>query len=140
MVFQRNIIRSFTYSSLKPRLAWLYPSLTCLKPDLAWLYPGLTSLKPGPAWLYPGLTSLKPGLAECVTSYGFDCNFRTHKLQFLTPPLFVCNEDERVLQRQAAARACPYCGGMIQAVDLESQWRLCFVPLSFKKKKTWSRK
>ncbi|XP_033516416.1 uncharacterized protein [Nicotiana tomentosiformis] len=51
--------------------------------------------------------------------------------------VFVCDEDERFLQRQAAAGACPYCGGMIQAVDLESQWRLCFVPLSFKKKRKY---
>ncbi|KAL5559391.1 hypothetical protein UlMin_035602 [Ulmus minor] len=49
--------------------------------------------------------------------------------------VFVCDEDERVLSRQAAPGACPYCGGMIQAMDVESQWRLCFVPLYWRTKR-----
>ncbi|KAL3844328.1 hypothetical protein ACJIZ3_001731 [Penstemon smallii] len=49
--------------------------------------------------------------------------------------VFVCDEDERVIGRQAAPGACPYCGGMVQAMDVQSQWRFCFVPLYFKNKR-----
>ncbi|KAI4379743.1 hypothetical protein MLD38_005998 [Melastoma candidum] len=45
--------------------------------------------------------------------------------------VFVCDKDERVLSRQVAPGSCPYCGGMVQAVDVEKQWRLCFLPLYF---------
>ncbi|XP_060192813.1 uncharacterized protein LOC132622255 [Lycium barbarum] len=51
--------------------------------------------------------------------------------------VFVCDEDERVLQRQGAPGACPYCGGMVQALDAESQWRFCFLPLYFKTKRRY---
>jgi hypothetical protein len=48
---------------------------------------------------------------------------------------FVCDEDERVVSTQVAPGACPYCGGMVQAMDVQSQWRLCFVPLYFRNKR-----
>ncbi|KAL1346738.1 hypothetical protein AAHE18_08G207800 [Arachis hypogaea] len=48
--------------------------------------------------------------------------------------VFVCDEDERVVSRHPAAGSCPYCGGMIQAMDVESQWRFCFVPFYLKTK------
>ncbi|MBA0622543.1 hypothetical protein Godav_008075 [Gossypium davidsonii] len=50
--------------------------------------------------------------------------------------VFVCDEDERVISRQPAPGACPYCGGMVQAMDVESQWRFCFLPLYFKTKRS----
>ncbi|KAG6387872.1 hypothetical protein SASPL_153067 [Salvia splendens] len=46
--------------------------------------------------------------------------------------VFVCDEDERVIGRPAA---CLYCGGMVQALDVQSNWRFCFVPLYFKTKR-----
>ncbi|XWS26102.1 hypothetical protein CRYUN_Cryun26dG0001900 [Craigia yunnanensis] len=49
--------------------------------------------------------------------------------------VFVCDEDERVIARQPASGACPYCGGMVQAMDVESQWRFCFLPLYFRTKR-----
>ncbi|KAK9097476.1 hypothetical protein Sjap_022973 [Stephania japonica] len=51
--------------------------------------------------------------------------------------VFLCDEEETELGRQAAPGACPYCGGMVQAVDTESQWRLCFLPLCFKRKRKY---
>ncbi|XP_010315727.1 uncharacterized protein [Solanum lycopersicum] len=51
--------------------------------------------------------------------------------------VFVCDEDERVVRREKAKGVCPYCGGMIQAVDVESQWRLFFIPISFKTKRKY---
>ncbi|KAG5548264.1 hypothetical protein RHGRI_013835 [Rhododendron griersonianum] len=44
--------------------------------------------------------------------------------------VFVCDEDERVVGRQPAPGACPYCGGMIQAMDVESQWRFAILVIS----------
>ncbi|KHN16457.1 hypothetical protein D0Y65_014040, partial [Glycine soja] len=41
----------------------------------------------------------------------------------------------RVVSRQPAPGACPYCGGMIQAMDFESQWSFCFLPLYSKTKR-----
>ncbi|WOG89097.1 hypothetical protein DCAR_0208333 [Daucus carota subsp. sativus] len=49
--------------------------------------------------------------------------------------VFVCDKDERVVGRQVAPGSCPYCGGVIQAMDIQSSWRLCFVPLSFNNKR-----
>ncbi|CAN1140496.1 hypothetical protein LINPERPRIM_LOCUS24870 [Linum perenne] len=49
--------------------------------------------------------------------------------------VFVCDEEERVISRQQAPGACPYCGGIVQAMDIESQWRFCFLPLYFKTKR-----
>ncbi|KAK9210757.1 hypothetical protein WN943_000130 [Citrus x changshan-huyou] len=47
----------------------------------------------------------------------------------------VCDEDERVLGTQTAPGACPFCGGMIRAMDVQSEWRFCFLPLYFKTKR-----
>ncbi|KAM5565392.1 hypothetical protein ABKV19_019415 [Rosa sericea] len=49
--------------------------------------------------------------------------------------VFVCDEDETVLSRQPAPGACPYCGGLIQAMDVEKQWRFCFFPLYWRTKR-----
>ncbi|WOH01246.1 hypothetical protein DCAR_0520628 [Daucus carota subsp. sativus] len=42
--------------------------------------------------------------------------------------LYVCDEEERELGRQQASGACPYCGGKVEAIDVESKWRFCFLP------------
>ncbi|XXG71034.1 hypothetical protein AAC387_Pa07g0378 [Persea americana] len=44
----------------------------------------------------------------------------------------VCNEEKKEIGRQKAPGECPYCGGPVESMDVESQWRLCFLPLSFK--------
>lgn len=49
--------------------------------------------------------------------------------------VFVCDEEERVLGSQQAPGSCPYCGGVVMATDVESAWRLCFLPLFFKAKR-----
>ncbi|MFS8030378.1 hypothetical protein Hanom_Chr17g01533311 [Helianthus anomalus] len=51
--------------------------------------------------------------------------------------VFVCDEDERVVGQQQAPGSCPYCGGLIKAMDVESQWRLCFLPLYYKNKRKY---
>ncbi|KAI3443401.1 hypothetical protein Pfo_000066 [Paulownia fortunei] len=44
----------------------------------------------------------------------------------------VCGDkEEKELGRQAAAGACPCCGGKVAAVDVERKCRLCFLPLGF---------
>ncbi|XP_062108017.1 uncharacterized protein LOC133818922 [Humulus lupulus] len=50
---------------------------------------------------------------------------------------FVCVSDvnERVLSSQTVPGNCPFCGGMIRALDVQSQWRLCFIPLFWKTKR-----
>nr|DAD45879.1 TPA_asm: hypothetical protein HUJ06_004109 [Nelumbo nucifera] len=45
--------------------------------------------------------------------------------------LVVCGKQETVLGKQRASGACPYCGGIVQAVDVESRYSFCFVPLWF---------
>ncbi|PKI52623.1 hypothetical protein CRG98_026963 [Punica granatum] len=47
-----------------------------------------------------------------------------------------CEEEEREIGRQQASGACPHCGGKVQAVDVETHWRFCFLPVcfSFKRK------
>ncbi|MQL90979.1 hypothetical protein Taro_023584 [Colocasia esculenta] len=49
--------------------------------------------------------------------------------------VFVCDEEETVLGSQPAPGCCPYCGGMVVATDVESQWRFCFLPLCFRSKR-----
>ncbi|XP_058114351.1 uncharacterized protein LOC131257586 [Magnolia sinica] len=51
--------------------------------------------------------------------------------------VFVCDEEERVLGTQPAPGSCPYCGGLVQAMDVESQWTFCFLPLCFKTKRKY---
>ncbi|KAK3011852.1 hypothetical protein RJ639_010448 [Escallonia herrerae] len=47
------------------------------------------------------------------------------------------NKDERVLGRQPAPGACPYCGGGVQAMDVEKRWTFCFLPLYFNTKRKY---
>lgn len=48
-----------------------------------------------------------------------------------------CEEEEREIGRQQASGSCPYCGGKVQAVDVESHWRFCFLPLCFTVKRKY---
>ncbi|XP_057979783.1 uncharacterized protein LOC131165758 [Malania oleifera] len=49
----------------------------------------------------------------------------------------VCEEGERVLGRQKAPGACPYCGGNVEAMDVESKCSFCFLPICFKIKRKY---
>ncbi|KAM0943279.1 hypothetical protein DsansV1_C13g0120551 [Dioscorea sansibarensis] len=51
--------------------------------------------------------------------------------------VFVCDEEERVMAQQPAPGSCPYCGGTVMATDVESAWRLCFLPLCFRIKRRY---
>ncbi|PKA57564.1 hypothetical protein AXF42_Ash018539 [Apostasia shenzhenica] len=52
--------------------------------------------------------------------------------------VFFCDDEETVVGRQQAPGSCPFCGGAVVAVDVESSWRLCFVPLCFRAKRRFS--
>ncbi|XWS15393.1 hypothetical protein CRYUN_Cryun35bG0093200 [Craigia yunnanensis] len=52
--------------------------------------------------------------------------------------VFLCDEEERELGRQQAPGCCPHCGGKVEAVDVESRWRFCFLPICFKIKRKYS--
>ncbi|KAI5445926.1 hypothetical protein KIW84_013960, partial [Lathyrus oleraceus] len=44
---------------------------------------------------------------------------RRRKMWFV----YVCEEEEKELGRQQASGSCPYCGGKVEAMDVEMQWR-----------------
>lgn len=50
---------------------------------------------------------------------------------------YVCDEEEKELGRQQAPGSCPYCGGKVEAMDVEIQWRFCFLPMCFKIKRKY---
>ncbi|KMZ75014.1 hypothetical protein ZOSMA_11G00350 [Zostera marina] len=52
--------------------------------------------------------------------------------------VFLCDSEERVLGTKHATGNCPYCGGAVMLTDVESQLRLCFLPLRFKTKRRYS--
>ncbi|XP_058766722.1 uncharacterized protein LOC131640329 [Vicia villosa] len=51
--------------------------------------------------------------------------------------IYVCEEEEKELGRQQASGSCPYCGGKVEAMDVEMQWRFCFLPMCFKIKRNY---
>ncbi|WZY68592.1 hypothetical protein YC2023_000832 [Brassica napus] len=51
---------------------------------------------------------------------------------------FVYHEEKTELGRQQAPGVCPYCGGKVAAVDIETKWLFCFLPLCFKVKRKYS--
>lgn len=50
----------------------------------------------------------------------------------------VYHEEKTELGRQQAPGMCPYCGGKVSAVDIETKWLFCFLPLCFKVKRKYS--
>ncbi|XP_010536886.1 PREDICTED: uncharacterized protein LOC104811766 [Tarenaya hassleriana] len=49
----------------------------------------------------------------------------------------LCDEQETELGRQQAPGTCPYCGGKVHALDVESKWNFCFVTLCFRIKRRY---
>ncbi|XP_065848819.1 uncharacterized protein [Euphorbia lathyris] len=52
--------------------------------------------------------------------------------------IFLCDEEEIELGRQQAPGSCPYCGGKVEAIDVESKWSCCFLPICYKIKRRFS--
>ncbi|XP_058081759.1 uncharacterized protein LOC131229755 [Magnolia sinica] len=51
--------------------------------------------------------------------------------------VYICNEEEKVLGTEKAPGSCPYRGGIVQAMDVESQQTFCFLPICFKTKRKY---
>ncbi|KAL4397588.1 uncharacterized protein [Arachis hypogaea] len=51
--------------------------------------------------------------------------------------VYVCDEEERELGKQQAPGSCPYCGGKVEATDVETQWKFCFLPMCFNIKRKY---
>ncbi|XP_034700389.1 uncharacterized protein LOC117925481 [Vitis riparia] len=51
--------------------------------------------------------------------------------------VFVGNSEEKELGRQKAPGMCPYCEGKVTAMDVESQFRCCFLPVCYKIKRKY---
>ncbi|CAL0306993.1 unnamed protein product [Lupinus luteus] len=51
--------------------------------------------------------------------------------------VWVCKEEENELGREKAPGSCPYCRGKVEAIDVEGQWRFCFLPMCFKIKRKY---
>ncbi|XP_009779960.1 uncharacterized protein [Nicotiana sylvestris] len=49
----------------------------------------------------------------------------------------IWDEVENELGRKVAPGACPYCGGKVQAVDVEGRLRFCFLPICFRFKRKY---
>ncbi|KAI4376835.1 hypothetical protein MLD38_014550 [Melastoma candidum] len=49
----------------------------------------------------------------------------------------MCDGMEKELGRQLASGSCPQCGGKVEAVDVESHWSFCFLPLGFRIKRKY---
>ncbi|KAK7250596.1 hypothetical protein RIF29_33125 [Crotalaria pallida] len=75
-------------------------------------------------------------MKETTTTYYNNINTSTscrRKMWFI----YVCDEREKVLGRQQAPGSCPHCGGKVEAMDVEIQWRFCFLPMCFKLKRKY---
>lgn len=51
--------------------------------------------------------------------------------------VYVCDGEEKELGRQQAPGSCPHCGGKVEAVDVEAQWKFCCLPMCFKIKRKY---
>ncbi|OAY46674.1 uncharacterized protein LOC110616447 [Manihot esculenta] len=51
---------------------------------------------------------------------------------------FLYNVEERELGRGQASGSCPYCGGKVEAMDVERKWSFCSLPLCHKIKRNYS--
>ncbi|MBA0719615.1 hypothetical protein Golax_007275 [Gossypium laxum] len=49
--------------------------------------------------------------------------------------VFVWEKDVRIRYRQPQPGACPYCGGMLQAMNIKTHWKFCFLPVFCWKKR-----
>ncbi|BAT80113.1 hypothetical protein VIGAN_02308200, partial [Vigna angularis var. angularis] len=49
--------------------------------------------------------------------------------------MFVLDEEQKELGRRQAPGSCPYCDGKVEAMDVEIQWKFCFLPMCFKIKR-----
>ncbi|KAK6944579.1 hypothetical protein RJ641_025681 [Dillenia turbinata] len=50
---------------------------------------------------------------------------------------FLYDKEERELGREKAPGACPYCGWKVEAIDVESKWSCCLLPICYKMKRKY---
>ncbi|KAL8227746.1 hypothetical protein R6Q57_015330 [Mikania cordata] len=46
-------------------------------------------------------------------------------------------KEAKEVGRQVARGACPYCEGKVIAVDIESKWKFCCIPISYVDKRKY---
>ncbi|KAF4365146.1 uncharacterized protein LOC115697959 [Cannabis sativa] len=51
--------------------------------------------------------------------------------------VYVCEEEKKELGRQQAPGSCPKCGGKVEAIDVETKRRFCFLPMCFNIKRKY---
>ncbi|XP_058727819.1 uncharacterized protein LOC131599509 [Vicia villosa] len=78
-------------------------------------------------------TTTKSKKSQTTTEVKSKNKSRRRKMWFV----YVCEEEEKELGRQQASGSCPYCGGKVEAMDVEMQWRFCFLPMCFKIKRKY---
>ncbi|XP_058727820.1 uncharacterized protein LOC131599510 [Vicia villosa] len=78
-------------------------------------------------------TTTKSKISRTTSEVKSKNKSRRRKMWFV----YVCEEEEKELGRQQASGSCPYCGGKIEAMDVEMQWRFCFLPMCFKIKRKY---
>ncbi|CAK8531910.1 unnamed protein product [Lathyrus sativus] len=75
----------------------------------------------------------KSKISQTTTEVKSKNKSRRKKMWFV----YVCEEEEKELGRQQASGSCPYCSGKVEAMDVEMQWRFCFLPMCFKSKRKY---
>ncbi|XP_071708897.1 uncharacterized protein [Rutidosis leptorrhynchoides] len=45
--------------------------------------------------------------------------------------VYICIEEPKEVGRHVASGSCPYCEGKVEAVDVESKWTFCCLPISY---------
>lgn len=90
-------------------------------------------------------TSIRPNYSSSSSPKGAEAesNIKSkRKRSFGSKPsrrkmwfMHVFDEEKKELGRQQAPGSCPYCQGKVEAMDVEIQWRLCFLPMCFKIKR-----
>ncbi|CAL5199273.1 unnamed protein product [Lathyrus oleraceus] len=51
---------------------------------------------------------------------------------------YVWEGEQKELGRQKAPGSCPFCGGKVEAMDVEVQSKLCFLTMCFQIKRKYS--
>lgn len=121
--------------SLYPTIPTLYkqPKRGQMLRPLTINTPSSSSIRPN----YSSSSSPKSAEAESNTKSkrrrSFGSKPSRRKMWFM----HVFDEEKKELGRQQAPGSCPYCQGKVEAMDVEIQWRLCFLPMCFKIKRKY---
>ncbi|KAL8249634.1 hypothetical protein R6Q59_006502 [Mikania micrantha] len=52
--------------------------------------------------------------------------------------LLICYKEAREVDKRVANGSCPYCEGKVVAIDIESKWKLCCLPVSYVNKRKYT--